>query len=639
MAKLDRASPWPPLCRYVIDCDIALEGEQLRLSGSVAASFSNGSGVALRGLNLAWQAPQDAALRAKVQGEPVVLVPRDPDKPWPGVHRAELKAPLPPGEQVALEAEFAYRVSAPAEEDGLLLVGWFPQLSWDEPVHSDYSVAVRVPDGHAALSSGRRDDETSRLCVAGARSFGLFIGHSMDTIEEDAGGVLVQAACNPATVGCARLLVDTAVDAVSFYRDWLGFYPYRSLAIIPGMDRPAGGYPAATALVAIHGQSRMGERPEEHWRWITAHEIGHQYWGEHVLEKDRPGWLWIPMGIWADRHYSLARGFGEERCTGRLRSYVQAVEQGIETTIVRPASEIADRNFDYNTIVRHDKGYSVISALNCLLGEEAFDRAYRRCLAEFGGSSMGVADFRRVCEEESGRELDWFFEQWVRSDRYLSYRIVSREDSEKNGRYASRVRVERAGALAMPVPIEAVFADGSRQREWAGGEDAVSEAAFEGASPVTEVRLDPDNALAMLANPPDEEMIRLRRRIEALAWMGAADAAAQLAEEAVQLGLSEPRTLLKLSLATYDGARYEDALRVLERLEEVADSGSLYAFAASVWQGQILDLLGRRAGALARYEEALDRDTGGTMRHDQYGLRIDRAWVLDRLEEPFTRRD
>jgi len=60
---------------------------------------------------------------------------------------------------------------------------------------------------------------------------------------------------------------------------------------------PLGGYPFATGIVAIHGQETFKEgEPLVWWQHITSHEIGHEYWGEWVLDPDDPAWLWIGLG-------------------------------------------------------------------------------------------------------------------------------------------------------------------------------------------------------------------------------------------------------------------------------------------------------------------------------------------------------
>ena len=61
-------------------------------------------------------------------------------------------------------------------------------------------------------------------------------------------------------------------------------------------------------------------------------------------------------------------------------------------------------------------------------------------------------------------------------------------------------------------------------------------------------------------------------------------------------------------------------------------------FAGLVWQGHVLDLLGHRAEALGRYEDALKVPGSPSMQHGQYKLTIDKQWVEERLKSPFVRR-
>gem|GEM_PF-2428793 len=103
------------------------------------------------------------------------------------------------------------------------------------------------------------------------------------------------------------------MDVVRFCKEWLNFYPYPFLYIIPGGSGRWGGYPFATGIVAIHGQETFKEgEPLVWWRHITSHEIRHEYWGEWVLDPDNPDWLRIGMGIFIDTEYMLARHFDPE---------------------------------------------------------------------------------------------------------------------------------------------------------------------------------------------------------------------------------------------------------------------------------------------------------------------------------------
>lgn len=73
-------------------------------------------------------------------------------------------------------------------------------------------------------------------------------------------------------------------------------------------------------------------------------------------------------------------------------------------------------------------------------------------------------------------------------------------------------------------------------------------------------------------------------------------------------------------------------------LAKVRDTASASVqFAARVWEGHVLDLLGRRADAESRHREALAIPGSPRMRHDQYGITLDAEWVSARLVTPFQR--
>lgn len=95
--------------------------------------------------------------------------------------------------------------------------------------------------------------------------------------------------------------------------------------------------------------------------------------------------------------------------------------------------------------------------------------------------------------------------------------------------------------------------------------------------------------------------------------------------------VAEPGLLLKTGMALYDAGKYSDALTVFQKLEQ---SGR-YKGAALVWQGQMLDLLGRRQEALVAYNQVAGLHLG--MVHDQYGMSLSRDLIQSRLEIPFTR--
>ncbi len=94
---------------------------------------------------------------------------------------------------------------------------------------------------------------------------------------------------------------------------------------------------------------------------------------------------------------------------------------------------------------------------------------------------------------------------------------------------------------------------------------------------------------------------------------------------------------LTLGFALYDAQRYEDALVVFERMAKATNAEAEDRAVAVTWQGHMLDLLGKREEAIARYREVVAMGLDWGVRHDQYGLSYDfTPYAQERMEMPFT---
>ena len=542
----------PSRAHYKIDCTIKL-AEDFLLQGKEVIHFVNTTSKPMQTFAITWFKFGNQTLKITANGKSVTLP--TPLKSFP--QDFTLAEPIGPGKSLTLEVEFGISIPAPPEEPNDIgpVTDW-PRLWWGFPSQDDYEVKLNVPDTYTVATSGRFDHQTGCYHAEGVPSFGFFLGKGYEVLEDQAQDVVVRCLYKPEDKKCAELLQETAIDVINFYREWLGFYPYRILTILPGMDRPAGGYPAATNIVVIHGMGRMEEKPELHWRWITAHEIGHQYWSRYVMEKDEPGWLWIGLGIYADREYCRVRGLSNQKHRELMARYVKGVRDGLDTTVNRSQEERSKIKFDFNNIVIHGKGFSIISALDCILGEALFGRIYRRCLKEFAGRRLGLHEFRAVCEQESRQDLGWFFDQWVNSNKYLSYEIASKKCEQKGNTYISEIEIQCLGSLKMPVPVAAHFEDGTMQRTFTNRLRDVDTIQFESRSPLKDVQLDPDQALPLVVPPPSPHEQELTKAIQNLPWFGAGKKALEVFEKARENKMSNPGRWFKLGLTLYDGKYY-----------------------------------------------------------------------------------
>jgi tetratricopeptide (TPR) repeat protein len=617
-----RTEFWAPLAppRAHYSANVKYDAASSRLEGTETIHFRNDSGRPMGRLTLRWfgdalaVAANGTALHTSPAGENVTLV--------------DLPQDLASGAEIALSVTFGAAWKLGSKTGNAIASSAVPQLWWGFGTLDDYQVQLAAPDGYAWAASGRYDPEKRAYLVNGARSFGAFLGKGYQSAEADAGGVQVRAVFTAAGRPCAELLLKTAVDAIGFYRERFGVYPHRSLSIVPGMDRPAGGYPVASALVVVHGQERFADKPEAHWRWITAHEIGHMYWGNYVLAQgpESLNWLMIGLGLHADREYRHARNIAD---AGALEAnYVSGISQGLDTTMDVTEEQESAIQWDFNNIVEHGKSIAMLNALESVLGRETFDALYRRCLREYAGKQLAWREFQRIAEMQSGQDLDWFFESWVRSSGSVFYRVASKSCAASSAGFDCTVRIERTGAVRMPLTVAAKFEDGTEQRARTERTVVIDELHFHSKAKLRDVAIDPDRAVAMAEEP-------LAVKIQKLPWTGAGAAALEAYKQARGVKIDDNGTRVKLFLILYDGRYYNEALEIVKAVFPAANGD--FRFVVLAWEGHLLDLLGRRTEAVTAYQEALKIPGEPSMRHGQYGMTIDKKWVEERLKTPFQR--
>jgi len=270
----------PPSAQYIIDGKVEVSQGSFIVSGQGTIAFEWRFHKPLSIIALGWNLDAATSLEISVRGKSLRLLNADNGLPASSPLFYELPAPLPKGARLKLDVKFSRRFEARADVSTIPLRKWYPSLWWEEiPTSDSFKVKMVLPPGYTIATSGRLNTksgyyENDRV----ATSFGIYLGQGLKAEQREAEGVLITALFAKEGEECARICLDAAADIIQFYKKWLGFYPFKSLCIVPGAPRPMGGYPFASAMVVIHGQEKFKEMPLLHWKWITAHEIGHQYW-------------------------------------------------------------------------------------------------------------------------------------------------------------------------------------------------------------------------------------------------------------------------------------------------------------------------------------------------------------------------
>ncbi len=630
----------PPSSNYNLEAECRVTENMAFVKGSGTIQFTHSTGRPLSAIALEWRGKSEDSLEVYVEGEKLKRMSLNSLNPI--VHFFALSKSLNMNKKVTLDIR--YSNGYPIQDNGdISLQVWYPKLWWDGlPTRDAFQVNFDEPNGYVTASSGRQNNNTGIYESPGVTTrFAFWLSKNVQVEEKESAGVLIRVFFTEKGKECALLCLETAVDVINFYTEIFGVYPSDSLTIIPGASRPMGGYPYASSLVVIHGQQAFADRSELHWKWITAHEIGHQYWGEFIMSDDNPedyteSWFMIGMGILADRLWVEARDLGEEKHQGFKNRFIEGLQGHYDTTADAPESLKAQQKYDRNNVLIHGKGYSIVSALRSVLGDEIFMTTYLRCIDEFKGNRMGYRDLWTLAEEESGENLDWFFEQWVRSPKYLCYQITSANSWPEAEGYITEITVEPRGeSIIMPLDLKATFKDGSSQIAQIDRYSSQSKIVFRSSSEFEEAKLDPRLRLAMLEKPLPILPKELPSKVRNLPYNGKWDEGMELYKMALESDVQDYQIWFKLGMVIFEGGYLDESFICFEKLIELKAPLD-YIFMAKTWFGNIRDAQGRREEAVEFYKIALDAapDDSG-WRHDQFGIQSNREWIENRIKTPY----
>lgn len=253
-------------------------------------------------------------------------------------------------------------------------------------------------------------------------------------------------------------------QVLEFYSDYIGPYSYEKLANIQS-NSVSGGMEAASAIF-YSSDAVTGDRSLR-WRNVVIHEIAHQWFGNAVTEYDWDD-VWLSEGF--ATYFTLLfieHAYGRDAFLEGLRSSQKSVdafhEKNPDYTIVH--TNLADMS-QVTSSQTYQKGSWVLHMLRGVVGTGVFWEGIRAYYREFKDGNATTADFQRVMEEVSGKDLGVFFRQWLYEPGALELEGHWRYDAQA-GRVVVELTQAQPGArlFDMPIELEITHRDGSRSLE------------------------------------------------------------------------------------------------------------------------------------------------------------------------------
>jgi len=238
-----------------------------------------------------------------------------------------------------------------------------------------------------------------------------------------------------------KLLQPYAVKCFEFMNKNYGVYPYKQYSIIQGGD---GGmeYPMCT-LITAEGSFRGLVS-------VTVHESIHS-WFQGLLGTNESKYEWMDEGFCTYAQYEVLNYlYGKKQLNPLARQY-KSYNRLANSNFQEPLTTHADfynLNYVYG-VIAYNKGSIFLNQLGYVIGTQNLKSGMKKYFDQWKFKHPTPVDFKKIMEQESSLELDWYFEQFITTINKIDYSIYSVESNEGK----TKIIIEKIGRIPMPLDI------------------------------------------------------------------------------------------------------------------------------------------------------------------------------------------
>ncbi len=355
-----------------------------------------------------------------------------------------------------------------------------------------------------------------------------------------------------------------------------------------------------------------------------ARRIASQWWQETVgVQKAEDLWLEDGMAYYAAAQY-LGNTGGAAALKEEIDNLAVLALKFESKSAVRAGWELGYRSDKYESVVA-GKGAWVLNMLRGILTDSRFNEMIRQYYRKYSGFGGTTPAFQKLAEAQLGKELGWFFTEWLdstgvpelRSD-YVVYKTAS------GFRVSGSVKQDR-DLFRMPVEI-AVMGGGKEERQTV---DLIGKSASFDIYTLTQ----PERVVV----DPNNNLLRDSRELQTSVQLTLGNDHKQAGNfvDAIRayeaaLKLSPQRSIAHFRLAEtfYEQFNLQSAANSFrDALNGDKDPNWIEVW-CYIYLGKIYDILGQRQRAMAEYTKAVNT------KDDTFGAQAEAGkW----LATPFTR--
>ena len=502
---------------------------------------------------------------------------------------------------------------------------WFPMVGYGTNRFTA-TISVSVPAGYTVIGSGKQSSAPgpeveegapathkgsaqgglARLATpAGGQTFTftyedrpsfpgtILIGKYVATKSSE-GGLDITVYTTPEHKAVASQYADTAVKEFFFFTTTYGppFGQKLSVVELPNDTVPSAWAPEIAAIAGRHFTEKGDYR-------LLANTIAHQWCGTMVSPATKDDW-WLNDGV---ARYSEALYVEHVAGEAGFQEVTKDMSVGALAYVSVPLADVGKLDTfspEFQSLVT-DKGGMILEMLGWVIGEEA---STRRCapLCRSIRASRSRDDFRKIAEQASGQQLNWFFTQWLGLNRSARVQEQVHRVSHPEGLPRGGRDLQDMDLFRMPVELR-VDTDGKTVTQKVEVEGTNSAYAIETFGKPRRISIDPNNNV--LQNSTDLQVRTSIMRGQQDVEQGDLTEALKEFQKALDINRNSSLAHYRIAEVFFLQHNYQSAANAYR--ESLNGDGEPRW--TEVWShiqlGMIFDLTGQRERATNEYRQAL----------------------------------
>lgn len=333
-------------------------------------------------------------------------------------------------------------------------------------------------------------------------------------------------------------------------------------------------------------------------------EVAYQWWGQTVgLKSFDDAWISQGLAEWSAFAFREATLNGAQLDAAQREEQERALTFEQTSSIVRAPSALDDQSAAYKSIVYY-KGAMVFRMLRETIGKPPFHQLLKKFLEQYRNKNASIDDFERVASQVAGKNMRYFFAQWVEGTGVPEFNVDYQIIRTRAGKFRTRGTVrQNFENLRMPVELT-LHSEGDKQTKILYLAGTSEDFDFESVGQPVFAEVDPNDKILRMSEDLRVSIVA-RRGIELFKEGQYAEAQQQL-EGALKLDRNNAWVYYNLGLIYLEQKNWQLAL---DNLDLAATRERIVPDWIATWarikRGNAYDAKGDRGKAVNEYQKAI----------------------------------